>query len=175
MEKFRMDVARWVIPSEIGDPAAVTLRQMATLLYRNIGLRAVLAFRVGQWLKTKRVPGAPGLIQRLIHRRYGLEIKIGMPTGGGLYVAHTVGTVISAECIGENCSVIAAVTVGMRNEHAFPRIGDQVFLGAGARVLGGIELGDASRIAANAVVIGDVAPGTAVGGIPARPLGATSS
>ncbi|RMD75375.1 MAG: serine acetyltransferase, partial [Chloroflexi bacterium] len=58
--------------------------------------------------------------------------------------------------------------IGMRNEWAFPIIGDEVFIGAGARVLGGITVGDRARIGANAVVTRDVPSGATVVGIPAR-------
>jgi serine O-acetyltransferase len=58
----------------------------------------------------------------------------------------------------------------MRNEHRFPWIGDNVFIGAGARVLGGITLGDDAKVGANAVVLHDVAPGDTVVGIPARSI-----
>jgi serine O-acetyltransferase len=72
--------------------------------------------------------------------------------------------------MGTNCSVIAAVTIGMRNEHAFPVIGDHVFLGAGCRVLGGITVGSGSKIGANAVVVRDVPSQASVGGVPAIDL-----
>ncbi len=168
---FRMDVARWLRPGAIGDPSDVTVARTMRLLYRNMGLRAVLALRMAKWLKQKRIPGAPGFMQRLIYRRYGLDIVVKAPIGGGLYIAHPVGVTLAPESMGDNCSVIAAVTVGMRNEHAFPTLGDRVFLGAGARVLGGIELGADAKVGANAVVISDVASGASVGGIPAKPLG----
>jgi serine O-acetyltransferase len=70
--------------------------------------------------------------------------------------------------MGENCSIIAAVTIGMRNEWRFPTFGDHVFIGAGARILGDIELGDDSAVGANAVVVKDVPAGATVVGIPAR-------
>jgi serine O-acetyltransferase len=70
--------------------------------------------------------------------------------------------------MGENVSIIAAVTLGLRNEHAFPVIGDRVFIGAGARVLGGIAIGDDAVIGANAVVIEDIPAGATAVGVPAR-------
>jgi serine O-acetyltransferase len=112
----------------------------------------------------------PGLVQRLIQRLHGLEIWVGADIGGGLYVAHPVGTVIAVERIGRNCSIIHAVTLGLRNEQRFPAIGDDVFIGAGARVLGGVTVGDGARIGANAVVLDDVPAGATVVGIPARPV-----
>ena len=114
------------------------------------------------------VPFFPGFLQRLIYRRYGLEIPSGADIGGGLYIAHPVGTVIMPGRIGRNCSIIASVTIGLRNEWAFPDIGDNVFIGAGARVLGGIRVGDDVSVGANAVVIHDLPDGATVVGIPAR-------
>lgn len=172
-ELFKMDVARWLVPGDIGDPADVTPKRTLLLLYRHQGLRAALALRIGRWLKAKGVPGGPSFMQRLIYRRYGLDIVIGAPVGGGLYIAHPSGTTLAPAAMGENCSVIAAVTVGMRNEHAFPTIGDRVFLGAGSRILGNLTVGDDAKIGANAVVIEDVPSGASMVGIPARPITAT--
>jgi serine O-acetyltransferase len=127
-------------------------------------------FRLGCWCSAHGIRGLPAMIQRRIYRHYGLEIGVGSDIEGGLYIAHPIGTVISVEHMGENCSIIAAVTIGMRNEHRFPWIGDNVFIGAGARVLGGITLGDDAKVGANAVVLHDVAPGDTVVGIPARSI-----
>jgi serine O-acetyltransferase len=167
---FRLDVARWLTPGEIGDPAEVSGRTTALLLYRNMGLRAVLALRLGNWCHRRGIRGGPSFFQRLIYHRYGLDIVVRAPIGGGLYIPHPIGTTLAPKSMGENCSVIASVTVGMRNQHDFPTIGDRVFLGAGSRVLGGIQLADDVRVGANAVVIHDVPASTAVGGIPAAPL-----
>lgn len=169
-ELFKMDVARWLQPGRIGDPNDVTATRAMLLLYRHMGLRAALALRIGKWCKQRGIPGAPGFMQRLIYRRYGLDIVIKAEIGGGLYIAHPIGTTLAPERIGDNCSVIAAVTVGMRNEHAFPIIGDRVFLGAGCRVLGDIKVGNDVRVGANAVVLKDVTADTSVVGVPAKPL-----
>jgi serine O-acetyltransferase len=56
------------------------------------------------------------LCQRQIYSRYGLEISAGADIDDGLYIAHLIGTVISVKRMGRNCSIIAAVTIGMRNE-----------------------------------------------------------
>lgn len=165
---LRHDAQRWVIPQQIAPASQVTLKVMLELLYRYMPLRAMAWFRFGSWCKQKHIPFLPGVIQRLIYRRYGLEIKVGAQIGGGLYIAHPIGTVIAAKRIGTNCSIIASVTIGMRNEWAFPEIGDGVLIGAGARVLGGIRVGDNAIIGANAVVVHDVPDGATVVGIPAR-------
>ena len=168
LKLFKQDLRRWIIPQGIADPSTITPSSTLTLLWRYMAVRATFWFRLSSWCKEKNIPLLPGIIQRHIYRFFGLEIIPGADIGGGLYIAHPVGTVISASKIGENCTVIANVTIGMRNEWAFPTIGDHVFIGAGARVLGGISIGNNARIGANAVVIDDVPDGATVVGIPAR-------
>jgi serine O-acetyltransferase len=168
---FKEDVQRWVIPQQIADPAEITLLKTVQLLWRHPPLQAMALFRLGSWCKAKRIPLIAGLIQQWLFFCYGLEISPGAAVGGGLYIAHPQGTVISAAAIGRNCTIIASVTIGMRNEWAFPQIGDDVFIGAGARVLGDVVVGDGAMIGANAVVIHDVPPGTTAVGVPARMIG----
>ncbi len=168
IDLFKQDVQRWIVPGQVADPSLVTLGVTLRLLYHHRALRAMLWFRFGGWCKRKRIPGLPGIIQRRIMRHYGLEILIGSDIGGGLYVPHPVGCVIAPARMGRNCSVIAAVTIGMRNEWEFPMIGDNVFIGAGARVLGGIRVGDNAVIGANAVVVRDVPASATAVGIPAH-------
>ncbi|HEX5323318.1 MAG TPA: DapH/DapD/GlmU-related protein [Capsulimonadaceae bacterium] len=167
-ELFRQDASRWVIQGTPTPASQVTFGRALALLYRYRALRATMLFRIGGWCQRKGVPLAPGIIQRRIASVYGLEIEIGAQIGGGLYLAHPIGTVIAAKSIGENCSMISCVTIGMRNEWAFPTIGDNVFLGAGARVLGGLTVGDNAVIGANAVVIDDIPAGATAVGIPAK-------
>jgi serine O-acetyltransferase len=172
LEKFKQDAARWITPGQIGDPALLTFGLIVRLLHRHMALRAMAWYRLACWCQARRIPYLYGAMLRWIMFRFGLEIWGEIE--GGLYIAHPVGTVIGARHMGRNCSVIAAVTVGLRNEYAFPTIGDNVFIGAGARVLGGIHVGDGAKIGANAVVVHDVAPGTTVVGIPARPIQAAT-
>jgi len=163
-ETFKEDVARWVVQGQFADPASITTIQTLKLLYRQMALRAVAWFRLAGWFKQHHIPLIPGYIQRRLLRVYGLEISPGIDVGGGFYIAHPVGTVIFAQHIGRNCSVIGSITIGMRNKWEFPTIGDNVFIGVGARILGGIKIGDGARIGANAVVIKDVPMGaTAIG------------
>ena len=171
-ELFRQDAQRWVVPGEVASASDVTFRGILAMLYRHVSLRAMLWFRIGNWCQRRGIPGLPGIIQRHLYHRYGLDIVIGSEIAGGLYIAHPSGTVIAVDRIGRNCSIIASVTLGLRNEHAFPSIGDDVFIGAGARVLGSVVIGDGARIGANAVVIHDVPAGATAVGIPARVVGA---
>jgi serine O-acetyltransferase len=83
---------------------------------------------------------------------------------------HTVGTVITAEAIGNGVELQGGVTIGQRRGDGFPTLEDGVTVGAGARVLGRVRVGHGATVGANAVVVHDVAPSLTVVGIPARPL-----
>ena len=105
---------------------------------------------------------------------FGIECTPRCQIGPGLMLPHTSGTVIGAVSIGTNATIFQGVTLGAREAdlgftaETRPEVGDNVIIGAGAKVLGGIKLGNGSQIGANAVVIEDV-PGNGVAvGIPAK-------
>jgi serine O-acetyltransferase len=98
----------------------------------------------------------------------GLDMN-GTSIGPGLFISHGQNTILSAERIGANLHVHQGVTVGW--DYRGPRrpiIGDDVFIGAGAKVLGAVTIGRGARIGANAVVMSDVPDGTTVVGVPGR-------
>lgn len=165
---FKQDAGRWLIPGQIADAAQLTTATMIKLFIRHPQLRAMLMVRFSAWCQRKHVRGLPLILHRLVAFFYGLEVIVSQDIGGGLYIPQPFGTVIMVEKMGKNCSVIQDVTIGMRNEHAFPIIGDNVTIGPGARVLGGIHIGDGAYIAANSVVISDVPPCATAVGIPAK-------
>lgn len=105
---------------------------------------------------------------------FGIEIAVRCPIGKGLFLPHTQGTVIGAWSIGENATIFQGVTLGAREvdfsfqQASRPVLGNGTTVGSGAKVLGGVIVGDFSRIGANAVVIEDVPAGATVVGIPAR-------
>jgi serine O-acetyltransferase len=166
--RFKQDARRWIFPGQICNDRRLSFLLVCGLLHSHMPLRAMACYRIASWCRIHRIPLLVGYFQRRIMRQYGLEIEVGADICGGLYIPHPVGTVISAKRIGRNCNIIASVTIGMRNEWDFPTIGDNVFIGAGARILGGITIGDGAVIGANAVVIHDVPPGATAVGIPAR-------
>lgn len=170
LDRFRRDAARWVRPEDVADPSEVTWRVAARLLWRHPALRATTWFRLGSWAKAVGLRGVPSTVQRRLLRVYGLELSPGADIDGGLYIAHPVGTVLTVERAGRDLTVIGSVTVGRRGGNRWPRLGDGVFLGVGCRVLGDVDIGDGARVGANAVVVHDVAPGTTVVGVPARPI-----
>ena len=89
--------------------------------------------------------------------------------GEGFLIQHGFATIIDAETIGRNCKVFQQVTIGYNGDKR-PSIGDNVMICAGAKVLGGITVGNHVVIGANAVVVHDVPDGTVVGGVPAKVL-----
>jgi serine O-acetyltransferase len=167
---IRQDAARWVHPEQIADAQAVSALDVVRLAGRYLGLRGVVMFRLAAFAHHAGIRGVPGFLQRRLLIRYGLEMTPSTDISGGLYIAHPVGCVLVAERIGANVTVIGAVTLGRRGESKWPTLGDRVFLGTGARVIGPVHLGDDAVVGANAVVTRDVPAGTTVVGVPARPL-----
>jgi serine O-acetyltransferase len=95
----------------------------------------------------------------------GADIPLNCQIGGGLLIPHPNGIVIHPESvIGVNCLIFQQVTIGSRSGAGLPVIGGHVDIGAGAKILGNVRIGDHARIGANAVVTKSVAPqGTAIG------------
>jgi serine O-acetyltransferase len=156
-----------------GQAAAETLlrlRDIVGLIWAQPGVRATLVYRLSAEAKRLRMPAIPGMLARHNVRRFGLDVEPSTVIGPGLYLPYPVATVIRASAVGRNCYVAGAATIGPRDLHEYPTIGDNVYIGADARVLGGIHLGDGVRIGANAVVLRDVPAGATAAGIPARVL-----
>ncbi len=152
------------------DPGLKGFLRNAHLLWVQCGLRATLLYRISHGLSKSRIPALPGILSRLNLVLYGFDIPPSVEIGPGLYIPHPVGTVVMARRLGANVSLISSITIGMRNVHGFPIIGDGVFIGAGARILGDITIGDNANIGANAVVVKDIPAGATAVGVPARIL-----
>lgn len=104
---------------------------------------------------------------RRLGRCLGLEIGLNV-FGPGLVIVHPYGIVVSDRAsIGKNCRIHAGVNIGAHRDRA-PKIGDNVYLGPGAKVVGGVFVGEGAVIGANAVVVKDVPSGVTVGGVPAK-------
>lgn len=87
---------------------------------------------------------------------------------GGFFIQHGFATIISAESIGENCWINQQVTIGYSNKIDCPTLGNNVKILAGAKVIGGVQIGDNSIVGANCVVVKNVPANAVVVGIPAR-------
>lgn len=91
--------------------------------------------------------------------------------GGGLVIQHGFATIISAERIGENCKIYQQVTIGYNHRLEAPVLGNDVEVCCGAKIIGGVHVGDNVLIGANAVVVDDVPANSIVAGVPARVIG----
>src|SRR5262249_36016836 len=147
----------------------LTLREALLMIWRFIGLRATIFYRLSHAAYRRRIHLLPNLLWHRGILRYGMDIMPTAEIGPGLYIAHPVGVVIGARRIGRNLSITTHVTMGLRVDGAAPpTIGDDVTIGAGAHVLGDIKIGDEVTIGTNAVVLGDVPAGATVMAVPAR-------
>ncbi|MEM7052379.1 MAG: serine O-acetyltransferase [Acidobacteriota bacterium] len=137
------------------------------------GFQAVVAHRFAHALKGWGVPLLPAIARRWSIGSCGVDILPRADIGGGLIIAHGLGLVIGGETvIGEDCTLLHGVTLGevRFDETACPRLGDRVTVGAGAKILGGIRIGDDAMIGAGSVVLRDLPDQARAAGIPARLL-----
>ena len=101
----------------------------------------------------------------------GCVIGVRAQFGPGFILIHPVGVVINSSTRGgRNVWIESGVVIG-DNRGKSPVLEDDIFIGAGAKIIGGVALGSGARVGANAVVLKDVEPGVTVVGIPARPVG----
>jgi serine O-acetyltransferase len=156
------DAARWAEILWVQDRS----RLLGRLLYAFPEFRAVYYHRLQQGNPSGALFGR--IARRLWRSIPGLDLSDSV-IGPGLFISHGQTTILSAERIGANLWVHQGVTVGWdyRGDRR-PVIGDDVFIGAGAKILGAITVGDGARIGANAVVVCDVPAGATAVGVPAR-------
>ncbi len=154
------------------DPACHSLLQ--PLLFFK-GFQAVQAYRVGHWLWTHGRKDLAYFIQARVSEVFGIDIHPNARIGRGLMIDHAHSIVIGETAVvGDNVSMLHSVTLGgtgKEDDDRHPKIGDGVLIGAGAKVLGNIRVGNCSRIAAGSVVLNEVPPCKTVAGVPAKIVG----
>lgn len=132
------------------------------------GSLALMLSRVAEASRRRGIPLVGSFSRRLQTALFGIEIGKGVSLGQGVIFLHTVGVVIGGDAqIGDRVCFLGGNTVGSVDRRGYPRIGNDVVIGAGARILGGITVGDGASIGANAVVLGDVPAGATALGVPA--------
>lgn len=115
-----------------------------------------------------RIPLVGGILRRVQVGVFGTEIAAKARLGAGVLFLHPVGIVIGGDSqIGDRVTFLGSNTIGSNKSSGFPRIGNDVVIGAGARILGEISIGDGASIGANAVVLRDVPAGASAVGVPA--------
>jgi len=156
------------------DPAARSSLEVA-LLYP--GLHAVWLHRVAHALWERRLHFPARALSQFARWFTGIEIHPGARIGPGLFIDHGMGVVIGeTSVIGEDVMMYHGVTLGgtsLARGKRHPTIGDRVSIGAGAKILGPIEIGSDSRVGANAVVVRSVPPNSVVVGVPGQVISRT--
>ncbi|MCK9554219.1 serine O-acetyltransferase [bacterium] len=149
------------------DPAA---RNVFEIVLTYSGFHAVVFYRFAHFLYKLKVPFIPRFISQFAKFITGIEIHPGAEISRGFFIDHGMGVVIGETAvIGENCTLFQGVTLGGTGKEQgkrHPTLGKNVVIGAGAKVLGNITIGDNSYVGANAVVLKDVPPESTVVGIP---------
>lgn len=121
-----------------------------------------------------RIPVLPELLTYLNLVLFGLEVSPRCEIGAGIFFPHPCGTVVGAWRIGNNVTIFQGVTLGAKeldlgfDSGLRPDVGNNVLLGSGSKILGGIHIGDNATVGANSVVLHSVEAGSTVVGIPAR-------
>lgn len=151
------------------DPAA---RSSFEIIMTYSGLHAVHAYRKSHWFYKHKMYTIARMISQWSRFWTGIEIHPGATIGKGLFIDHGMGVVIGETAeIGDNCLIYQGVTLGGTGKDKgkrHPTLGNNVMVGAGAKVLGPFRVGDNVKIAANAVVLDEVAPNCTAVGVPAR-------
>ena len=157
------------------DPAA---RTDAEVLLLYPGLHAVVAHKAAHYLHKKKHYFAARAISQLARSLTGIEIHPAAKIGKGLFIDHGCAVVIGETTeIGDNCTIYQGVTLGGTGKHCGKRhqsIGNNVMVGAGAKVLGPFKVGDNSKIAAGAVVLKEIPADSTAVGIPAKVVNSSS-
>jgi len=151
------------------DPAA---RSIIEVLLCYPGLHAIWFHRIAHWLWKRNFRLLARIISHISRWITGIEIHPGAKIGRRFFIDHGMGVVIGETAeIGDNVTIYHQVTLGgtsTKKGKRHPTIGNNVVIGAGAKILGPIKIGDNCKIGANSVVIKDVPPNSTVVGIPGK-------
>ncbi len=154
------------------DPACT--RFLEPLLYFK-GFHALQTHRLANWLWKRGRKDFALYLQSRSSETFQVDIHPAVPVGVGVFMDHATGIVIGATAhIGDNVSILQNVTLGGTGKEEgdrHPKIRNGVLIGAGAKVLGNIEIGHCSKVASGSVVLVDVPANSTVAGVPARVVG----
>jgi len=136
------------------------------------GFLALQTYRVAHWLHTEGRTPLAMYLQSRVSELFQVDINPAAVIGSGVFVDHGTGIVIGETAVvGDDVSMLQGVTLGgtgAERGDRHPKVGKGVLLGAGAKVLGNIKIGDYAKIASGSVVLKDVPPGCTAAGVPAR-------
>ena len=142
------------------------------------GFHALQSYRIAHWLWQQGRQSLALFFQNRISCEFGVDIHPAARIGEGLMLDHATGVVIGETAVvGNNVSIMQSVTLGgTGKEHGdrHPKVADGVLIGAGAKILGNIHIGEGAQVAAGSVVLNDVDAHTTVAGVPAKVVGRPS-
>ncbi len=151
------------------DPAA---RNAVEVLLCYSGLHAIWAYRLAHWLWQRRLRLVARVLTQATRTVTGIEIHPAARIGPGFFIDHGMGVVIGETAeVGADVTIYHGVTLGgtsLSHGKRHPTLGDRVVVGAGAKLLGAIKIGDDCRIGANSVVVKSVPSNSVVVGVPGR-------
>ncbi len=151
------------------DPAAPTTLEV---IFAYPGVHAIWGHRISHWMWNRGARVAARTLAELTRILTGVDIHPGAHLGAGLFIDHATGVVIGETAeVGDDVTMYHGVTLGGSGADTgkrHPTVGDRVIIGAGAKILGAIKLGDDSRIGANAVVVKPVPSSSVVIGVPGQ-------
>lgn len=133
-------------------------------------MNAINFYRLARFFYEMKIPLLPGVFRWLMFLIYNSVIPPQCSIGKGSYFTHGgIGVVLHPDCkIGDRVSIGQGVTLGGSFGSSVPIVEDDVWIGPGVRILGGVKIGRNSIIGANAVVVNDVPENSVVGGVPAK-------
>lgn len=153
------------------DPAAANILETLTCYS---GLHATLLHRIAHFLNVQGLPLVPRLLSQANRFFTGIEIHPAAEIGEGFFIDHGAGVVIGETTeVGNNVTLYQGVTLGGTGKETgkrHPTLKDNVTVGAGAKVLGSVTVGENAKIGAGSIVIHDVPPNSTVVGNPGRPV-----
>lgn len=173
IDLLRLDALRFYNLTHNGENFSPSrLRLWLSLLYPY--MVPTLLYRISHFLQLRNMQPLAKLLSCFNFLFFGIEIASSCSIGPGLFIPHSQGTVIGAWSIGSNATIFQGVTLGAKrlafdfDRSSRPVLGDNITIGAGAKVLGGILIGSNSFVGANSVVISDVPSDCVVAGVPAK-------
>jgi serine O-acetyltransferase len=151
------------------DPAA---RSTLEVLLCYPGVHALAFHRLAHWMWRRGWKIPARFLSNIGRFLTGIEIHPAAKLGSGLFIDHGMGVVIGETAeVGENVTLLQGVTLGgtsLKREKRHPTLGNNVVVGAGAKIIGGFKIGDGSRIGAGSVVVREVPTNSVVVGVPGR-------
>ena len=141
------------------------------------GFQGLQMYRIGHWLWRQRRTQLAHYIQSRVSEVFAIDIHPAARIGGGILIDHATAIVIGETAVvGDNVSMLHEVTLGGTGNQTgdrHPKVMHGVLIGAGAKILGNVTIGEGAKVGAGSVVLGDVPRRCTVAGVPAKPVGGT--